>query len=31
LISLHLGNATRKIDPLGLNFSGYAAQLTDRQ
>lgn len=30
-ISLRLGDATRKIDPLVLNFSGNAAQLTDQR
>lgn len=30
-VSLRLGDATRKIDPLVLNFSGNAAQLTDQR
>ncbi|HSG23491.1 MAG TPA: VCBS repeat-containing protein [Azonexus sp.] len=30
-ISLRLGDAARKIDPLVLNFSGNAAQLTDQR
>lgn len=30
-ISLRLGDAARKIDPLVLNFSGTAAQLTDQR
>ena len=30
-ISLRLGDATRQIDPLVLNFSGNAAQLTDQR
>lgn len=30
-ISLRLGDATRKTDPLVLNFSGTAAQLTDQR
>ena len=29
--SLRLGDATRKVDPLVLNFSGNAAQLTDQR
>lgn len=30
-VSLRLGDAARKIDPLVLNFSGTAAQLTDQR
>ena len=30
-VSLRLGDAVRKIDPLVLNFSGNAAQLTDQR
>ena len=30
-VSLRLGDAARKIDPLVLNFSGNAAQLTDQR
>lgn len=30
-VSLRLGDATRKVDPLVLNFSGNAAQLTDQR
>ena len=30
-VSLRLGDATRQIDPLVLNFSGNAAQLTDQR